>query len=45
VGYFDGQSFSFINVPGNHPHDGLNVDANDNVWFDEEFSNALGRAN
>jgi streptogramin lyase len=45
VGYFDGQSFSFINVPGNHPHDGLNVDANGHVWFDEEFSNALGRAN
>jgi streptogramin lyase len=45
VGYFNGHSFSFARVPGNHPHDGLNVDANNHVWFDEEFSNKLGRAN
>src|SRR5262249_54429884 len=25
-----------------HPHDGLNLDASGNVWFNEEFANALG---
>ena len=25
-----------------HPHDGLSVDAAGNVWFDEEFANAIG---
>jgi streptogramin lyase len=45
IGYFNGHSFSIVAVPGNHPHDGLNVDANNHVWFDEEFSNKLGRAN
>ncbi|MEA2315473.1 MAG: virginiamycin lyase, partial [Solirubrobacteraceae bacterium] len=27
---------------GAHPHDGLNLDGGGNVWFDEEFANALG---
>ena len=27
---------------GAHPHDGLNVDASNNVWWDEEFANNLG---
>jgi streptogramin lyase len=25
-----------------HPHDGLNLDAAGDVWFDEEFANAIG---
>ncbi len=28
----------------NHPHDGLAVDCNNNVWFSEEFANALAEA-
>jgi streptogramin lyase len=39
-----GGSFSFYNSPGNHPHDGLNVDAQDRIWFDEEFANRLAVA-
>jgi streptogramin lyase len=27
---------------GVHPHDGISLDAAGNVWFDEEFANALG---
>jgi streptogramin lyase len=27
-----------------HPHDGLNVDAQNRIWFDEEFANKLGKA-
>src|SRR5919109_1469124 len=27
---------------GAHPHDGLSLDASGNVWFDEEFANAIG---
>jgi streptogramin lyase len=27
---------------GAHPHDGLAVDGAGNVWFDEEFANAMG---
>jgi streptogramin lyase len=27
---------------GAHPHDGLTLDAQGNVWFDEEFANAIG---
>ena len=45
VGYFDGHSFSLTGTPGNHPHDGLNVDSNNHVWYTEEFSNSLERAN
>jgi len=33
-----GGSFSFYNSPGGHPHDGLNVDSQNRVWFDEEFA-------
>ncbi len=39
-----GGPFTFYNAPGNHPHDGLNVDGQNRVWFDEEFSNALALA-
>ena len=39
-----GGSFSFYNSPGNHPHDGLNVDSQNRIWFDEEFSNKLAEA-
>ena len=27
---------------GAHPHDGLALDGAGNVWFDEEFANAIG---
>jgi len=27
---------------GAHPHDGLNLDASGNLWWDEEFANKLG---
>jgi streptogramin lyase len=27
-----------------HPHDGLNVDAQNRIWFDEEFANKLAEA-
>jgi streptogramin lyase len=47
-GYFplDASSgFTFFNTPsGGHPHDGLNVDAQNNVWFNEEFANKLAEA-
>jgi streptogramin lyase len=37
--------FTFFNAPsGGHPHDGLNVDAQNNVWFNEEFANKLAEA-
>jgi streptogramin lyase len=39
-----GGSFSFYNSPGSHPHDGLNVDSQNRIWFDEEFSNKLAEA-
>ena len=39
-----GGSFSFYNSPGGHPHDGLNVDSQNRVWFDEEFANKLAEA-
>jgi streptogramin lyase len=39
-----GGSFTFYNSPGAHPHDGLNVDAQNRIWFDEEFGNAIAEA-
>jgi streptogramin lyase len=30
-------------TPNSHPHDGMNVDASNVVWFDEEFANKLAR--
>ncbi len=39
-----GGAFSFYNSPGAHPHDGLNVDTQDRIWFDEEFANRLAVA-
>ena len=39
-----GGSFSFYNSPGGHPHDGLNVDSQNRIWFDEEFANKLAEA-
>ncbi len=38
-----GGSFTFFNS-GNHPHDGLNVDSQNRIWFDEEFANNLAEA-
>jgi streptogramin lyase len=47
-GYFPlnaSSGFTFYNAPsGGHPHDGLNVDAQNNVWFNEEFANKLAVA-
>jgi hypothetical protein len=40
-----GGTFSFYNSPsGGHPHDGLNVDSQNRIWFDEEFANRLAEA-
>src|SRR6266849_7800440 len=41
-----GGSFSFYNspTPGGHPNDGLNVDSQNRVWFDEEFASKLAVA-
>ena len=40
-----GGAFSFYNSPsGGHPHDGLNVDSQNRVWFDEEFAGKLAEA-
>ena len=38
------RSFSFYASPGGHPHDGLEVDPQERIWFDEEFANRLARA-
>ena len=39
-------SFSTYNTPttNSHPHDGLNVDGQNRIWFDEEFANKLAEA-
>ena len=46
VGSFDPSTGIFaLNTLSNcnaHPHDGLSLDAAGNVWFDEEFGNAIG---
>jgi len=40
-----GGSFSFYDSPTpGHPHDGLNVDSHNRIWFDEEFANKLAEA-
>jgi streptogramin lyase len=40
-----GGGFTFFDVPrGSHPHDGLNVDAQNRIWFDEEFADRLVEA-
>ena len=40
-----GGSFSFYNSPsGGHPHDGLNVDSQNRIWYDEEFANKIAEA-
>jgi sugar lactone lactonase YvrE len=36
-------SMTTLSDCGAHPHDGLNLDSAGNVWFDEEFANAIGR--
>jgi len=40
-------SFATYNTPtsNSHPHDGLNVDRQNRIWFDEEFANKLAEAN
>jgi streptogramin lyase len=37
-------AFALYNTPtsNSHPHDGLNIDAQNNLWFTEEFANKLG---
>jgi streptogramin lyase len=46
VGSFDPSTATFaLNTLSNcnaHPHDGLSLDASGNVWFAEEFGNAIG---
>ena len=39
-------SFATYTTPtaNGHPHDGLNVDGQNRVWFDEEFANKLAEA-
>jgi streptogramin lyase len=39
-------AFTLYNTPtsNSHPHDGLNIDAQNNLWFTEEFANKLGHA-
>jgi streptogramin lyase len=39
-------SFSLHNIPtqNGHPHDGLNVDSQNRVWFDEEFAEKIAKA-
>jgi len=43
----DSGSFALNNTPtpNSHPHDGLNVDRQNRIWFDEEFANKLAEAN
>lgn len=38
-----GGSFTFYNTNG-HSHDGLNVDSQNRVWYDEEFANKIAVA-
>jgi streptogramin lyase len=39
-------SFALYSTPtsNSHPHDGLRVDRQNRIWFDEEFANKLARA-
>src|SRR6266487_3472780 len=39
-------SFTLYNAPttNGHPHDGLNVDGQNRIWFSEEFANKLAQA-
>ena len=39
-------SFALYPTPtsNSHPHDGLNVDSQNRIWFDEEFVNKLAKA-
>ncbi len=42
------ESFSSFDVDptsNSHPHDGLHVDAQNRIWFDEEFANKLAEVN
>ena len=40
-------SFATYNAPSSnsHPHDGLHVDGQNRIWFNEEFANKLAEAN
>src|SRR5205807_5980507 len=46
IGSFDPSNNTFamssLSNCGAHPHDGLNLDGAGNVWFNEEFENAIG---
>jgi streptogramin lyase len=35
-----GSSYTFY-ASGGHPHDGLNVDSQNRIWFDKEFANKI----
>ncbi len=39
-------SFTIYNIPtaNSHPYDGLNVDGQNRIWFNEEFANKLAEA-
>ena len=39
-----GGQFTFFQSPGYHPHDGLNLNGQGQVFFDEEFSNTLAES-
>ena len=44
VGYYDPSTGVIKTLTSsNHPHDGLAVDSNDNIWFTEEFGGLTGR--
>ena len=47
VGSFDKATGAFalynLSACGNHPHDGLGLDASARPWWDEEFVNAIGK--
>jgi len=38
----DATSVTQLSSCGAHPHDGLNHDPSSDIWWDEEFANALG---
>jgi len=38
------QAFGFLTLSscGAHPHDRVNIDPSNHIWWDEEFGNSLG---
>jgi virginiamycin B lyase len=41
---FPTPSANSMPTPDGHPHDGLRVDSQNRIWFDEEFKNKLAEA-